>query len=130
MSLFLSLGINLNNAFAEDVKEICFDEPTAKQIFTELNVCKEIDSELKILKIEFENERSSFDLATHNLENQISLLEDQRQDEHDRGEKYRIEWKECGQTLTTCQQSKPKRMTWFGAGFGSAAIIALIIIAL
>jgi len=125
------MGINPNKAFAENEEvNICFDKPTAKKIFTDLAICKETDKELKLLKIEFESERSAFDLATGNLEDQIDLLEAQRQDEHDRGEKYRLEWKECGQTLTTCQQSKPKRMTWFGAGFGTAAIVALLILAL
>jgi len=130
VSLFLISGIHQNKAYAEDETEICFDQPTAKRIFTDLSLCNRIDHELKILKIEFESERSAFDLATDNLEDQISLLDDQRQDEHNRSEKYRLVWKECGEALTTCQQSKPQRMTWFGAGFGSALVMALIILAL
>ena len=115
------------NSFAEDV---CFDEVIAKELLTEITTCRETNTILKDIDIEFTAERIATIDIFNNYKDRLSLLEDQTQDEHDRGEAYRLEWKECGKALTTCQQSKPSRTTWFGAGVGSALIFALIIIAL
>ena len=127
-SLFLTSAILPNKSWAED--EICFDASIAKEIVSDLKICQETETQLNSLRLEFDIERNAFDALNDNLMDQISLLDDQRQDEHNRGEAYRLEWKECGKTLTKCQQSKPNRKTWFGAGFGSALLLAILIIAL
>jgi len=96
----------------------------------EIKTCRETDRLVLLMESEIDAERITANAIFDNYGERLSILDAQCQDEHDRGEKYRIEWKECGESLTKCQQSKPSRLTWFGGGFGSAILIALIIIAL
>ena len=112
------------------VNAICFDDNTARELLTEIKTCRETNTILKSIDSEFNVERAITLDIFKNYKNRLTLLEDQAQDEHDRGEAYRLEWKECGKALTTCQQSKPSRWAWFSGGVGSALLIALIIIAL
>lgn len=126
--LFLMISVfQPSNSFALN---ICFDESVAKQMAAELKTCRETDSAITQLTDKISLERKASNDLVNNLTKRLTLCTDQTQDEHNRAEAYRVQWKECGKALTTCQQSKPSRTTWFGAGFGSALIIAIVVIAL
>jgi len=127
------LGLILSDSYGETpetTNTICFTPEIAKELIIEIKTCRDTDFRLTKLKLNYDMERNASDEILLNLTKQLSLMEEQVQDEHDRGEKYRLEWKDCGQAFTKCQQSKPSRATWFGAGYGSALITALIILAL
>lgn len=130
MSSILFLMISVFQPLNSYALNICFDESVAKNLAAEIKTCRETSNLITQLKTKISLERKSSSDIVANLSERLSLCTDQTQDEHDRAEAYRLEWKECGKTLTTCQQSKPSRTTWFGAGFGSALIIAIVIIAL
>lgn len=125
--IFLSLVFLPNLALSED---ICFEESVAKAVQSEILTCRETDRKIQTLIDNYEIEIDAQELLVDNLAERLTLLDDQIIDEHDRAEKYRLEWKSCGETLVDCQQSKPSRATWFGFGAGSGLLIALLLVAL
>ncbi len=126
MTLLVSLPQNSLSAN----EDICFTEDVAKELMLEINVCRETNGLIFTMTQDIKLERETTNSIFDNYEERLSVMGAQSQDEHDRAEKYRLEWKECGQSLTKCQQSKPSRATWFGGGFGTALLIIVIIIAL
>jgi len=124
--LFLNLVIP-QNSFSE---EICFEVPVAKKMIAEINHSREVQHQLETLRLVFGKEQSLFKSLIQDAKNNNELLLEQIDDEHLRAESYRTEWKNCGKSLTKCQQSKPSKQVWFSAGFGSALIVALLVIAL
>jgi len=124
------LGITLNSFADDSTGEICFDVKTSKELLIEINEAQNFKSELSDLQLEFDHERQIFNSLVQDSIQKNDLLVDQVQDEHDRAESYRTEWKECSETLTKCQQSRPSRKIWYGAGLGSGFLIMLLIVAL
>lgn len=110
--------------------EICFNKPDSQKLLSELKSCQEMEEKLQSLMDKYSQEDLAQSFVVDNLTQRVDLLEGQLEDEHARAEGYKEEWDTCSDALTECQQSKPSRATWFGAGFGSALVVALIIIAL
>ena len=130
MSLFVVLTLLVFLPGQALGEEISFEAEVARAIYVELQTCRDTDQKVNELMNKYSLEDTADQLLVDNLSNRISLLENQIDQEHDRAEKYRTEWKSCGEALIECQQSKPSRTTWFGAGFGSGLGIALLIILL
>jgi len=131
MSLMILLvGLVLNQPSKAYAENICFEESTAKSMLFKLYAAEALDGELQELQIEFDQQQVAYEKIRKNLFSSLELCEKQSQDEHDRAEKYRNEWKECGEALTKCQSSKPSRTTWFGFGFGSGIALSLLLILL
>ena len=126
--VFLSLGFLPNLALSEAT--ICFEEPIAKALQAEILTCRETDRKIQTLIDNYEVEFDARSLMVDNLTERLTLLDEQIADEHERAEKYRDEWKSCGETLVDCQQKQVSRSKWFGLGAGSGLLIALLLIAL
>jgi len=116
-----------SQALANDV---CFEEDVAKQVVAELQTCRETEEKLVILFDRYNQEELANISVIDNLAKRLSLTDANLTDQTERAGAYKLEWDKCSDSLTECQQSKPSRVTWFSTGFGSALIVALIIIAL
>lgn len=107
-----------------------FSEDTAKQILIKLEVCEETDIRIKSLINNYREEKEANERLVENFNEKIRLFSLQMDDEHERAEKYRLEWKKCGEALVECRQSTPSKTVWFGYGFGSGILVALLLILL
>lgn len=115
---------------SQAIADVTFEEEVAKAVYAELQTCRETNERVDDLINKYSLEDSADQLYIDNLSSRISLLENQIDLEHERAEKYRTEWKECGEALLNCQQSKPSRMKWFGFGFGGGIGTALLLLLL
>lgn len=115
---------------AAAASDVCFEEPIAKELYAELQTCRQTDKEINILINKYNLETVAQDFLVDNLTSRLTLLENQIDDEHQRAERYREEWQKTGKKLVECEQSKPSRAKWFGIGAGSGLGVALLLLLL
>lgn len=117
-----------SNALAED--EICFDKPTAAKIATTIKSCQETEDRIGDIIEKYAIEAEAQKQVIDNINEQLSVQEDQYKDCTARGDEYRQNWEKASEALVDCQKSKPSRWTWFSMGAGGGLVVALLLIAL
>ena len=118
------MGILTQSALASETLK--FTKTTEAKMAADLDFCKSVskynDKLIPLLNTKVEK----YFILSEDYRKKTLLLEQDKTDLKLRGDKFEKVYTTCNDDLNKCEQSKPSRMVWYGAGFVSAIVLGIV----